>query len=106
MPKVDAGLTRVNWFFGECDATKSRRGLHARLETYLLHDAGLPLRKGNVPARLVLDELDLNLSPLAAGLVVILVIVVGGRTRPFRASIGIAGDKGAIAVANALVIVN
>ena len=57
-------------------------------------------------ARLVLDELDLNLSPLAAGLVVILVIVVGGRARPFRASIGIAGDEGAIAIANALVIVN
>ena len=57
-------------------------------------------------ARLVLDELDLNLSPLAAGLVVIVVIVVGGRTRPFRASIGIAGDKGAIAIANTLVIVN
>jgi hypothetical protein len=106
MPKVDAELTRVNWFSGECDATKSRRGLDARLETYLLHDAGLPLGKGNVPARLVLNELDLNLSPLAAGLVVILVIVVGGRTRPFCASIGIAGDEGAIAIANALVIVN
>lgn len=57
-------------------------------------------------ARLVLDELDLNLSPLAAGLVVVVVIVVGGRTRPFRASICIAGDKGAIAIANTLVVVN
>jgi len=50
-----------------------------RLSTYLLHDAGLALGKGDVPTRLVLDELDLNLPALAAGLVVIVVVVVGSR---------------------------
>lgn len=30
-------------------------------------------------ARLVGDKLDLNLSPLASGLIVVIVIVVGGR---------------------------
>jgi hypothetical protein len=46
--------------------------------TDLLHDAGLSLGEGDVTARLVLDELDLDLSSLAAGLVVVVVIVVGG----------------------------
>jgi hypothetical protein len=48
--------------------------------TYLLHDAGLSLGEGNVTTRLVLDELDLDLSSLAARLVVVVVIVVGGRS--------------------------
>lgn len=46
--------------------------------TYLLHDASLPLGEGDVPTRLVLDELDLNLSSLTATLLVIIVIIVGG----------------------------
>lgn len=44
--------------------------------THLLHDSRFPLRKGNVTTRLVLDELDVNLPPLAAGLAVIVVVVV------------------------------
>jgi len=44
--------------------------------TYLLHDAGLALGEGNVPTRLVLDELDLDLSTLAARLIVVIVVVV------------------------------
>ena len=38
-------------------------------------------------ARLVGDKLDLNLSPLASGLIVVIVVVVGGRgTLAFDAS--------------------
>lgn len=44
---------------------------------HLLHDTSLALGKGDVTARLVLDELDLDLSALATGLVVVVVIVVG-----------------------------
>ena len=64
--------------------------------TYLFHDAGLALGKGDVPTRLVLDELDLNLSPLAAGLVVVVVVVVGSGARALDAAVLHA--EGAIAV--------
>jgi len=74
-----------------CDARKTA-------STYLLHDAGLALGKGDVPARLVLDELDLNLPALAAGLVVVVVIVVCCRARAFGAAVCIANVEGAVAV--------
>lgn len=44
--------------------------------TYLLHDTSFSLREGNVPSRLVLNEFDLNLATLTAGLRVFIVIVV------------------------------
>lgn len=47
--------------------------------TNLLHDASFSLRKGNMPSRLVADELDLNLATLASTLLVIIVVVVGSR---------------------------
>jgi hypothetical protein len=65
--------------------------------THLLHDAGLALREGNVPARLVLDELDLNLPALAAGLVIIVVVVVGRRALALGAA-RIADAEGAITI--------
>lgn len=46
--------------------------------------------------RLVLDELDLNLSSLAAGLVVVIVVVVGRGARTLDAAVLHA--EGAIAV--------
>lgn len=49
----------------------------ARLATYLLHDASFALREGNVPSRLVADELNLNLTTLAATLLVIIIVIVG-----------------------------
>jgi len=55
--------------------------------TYLLHDAGLALGKGNVTTRLVLDEFDLNLAALAAGLVVVVVVIVGSRARTLGAAV-------------------
>src|SRR3712207_3209929 len=67
-----------------------------RWKTYLLHDTGLALGKGNVATRLVLDELDFNLSSLAAGLVVVVVIVVGGSAGALDAAVLHA--EGAIAV--------
>ena len=48
------------------------------MSAYLLHDTSLALGEGDVTTRLVLDELDLDLAPLATGLVVVVVIVVGG----------------------------
>ena len=43
----------------------------------LLHDPGLPLGKGDVTTRLVLDEFDINLPSLATWLVVIIIIIIG-----------------------------
>jgi hypothetical protein len=45
--------------------------------SHLLHDTSFALREGDVPTRLVLNELDLDLAPLAARLVVVVVVVVG-----------------------------
>lgn len=66
--------------------------------TYLLHDAGLALREGDVPARLVLDELDLNLPALAARLVIIIIVVVCCRARALGAAVRIANAQGAAVV--------
>lgn len=45
--------------------------------TYLLHNASLPLGEGDMAARLVGDELNLNLATLASTLLVIVIVVVG-----------------------------
>jgi hypothetical protein len=66
--------------------------------TYLLHDAGFALAEGDVPTRLVGDELDLDLPALAAGLVVVVVVVVGGRARALGAAVRVANIQGAAAV--------
>lgn len=55
----------------------------------LLHDAGLALGKGYVTTRLVLDELDFNLSSLAAGLVVVVVVIVGGSGSSVRGALAL-----------------
>lgn len=47
--------------------------------TDLLHNTGLALREGDMATRLIRDELDLNLSSLATRLIIIIVVVVGGR---------------------------
>ena len=49
----------------------------ARL-AHLFHYTGFPLRESNVTTRLVLNELDVNLSSLAPRLVIVVVIVVSG----------------------------
>jgi hypothetical protein len=49
------------------------------IDTDLFHNTRLPLGECDVTARLVGDELDLNLSPLASGLIVVIVVVVGRR---------------------------
>lgn len=51
----------------------------SRVRTNLLHDASLSLGEGDVSTRLVRDELDLNLSALASRLVIVIIVVVGGR---------------------------
>ena len=66
--------------------------------TDLLHDAGLALGESDVTTRLVLDELDLNLSPLATWLVVVVVIVVGGGARSLCRSLS------AVAVADRVIV--
>jgi len=53
-------------------ATRRFRGV----ETNLLHDSGFALRESNMATRLVRDKLDLNLSALASGLVIIVVVVI------------------------------
>ncbi len=46
------------------------------IDTDLLHDTSLPLRESDVTTRLISDELDLNLSSLTSGLIIIIVVVV------------------------------
>ena len=65
---------------------------------YLLHDASLSLREGDVATRLVLDELDINLSSFATGLVIVIVIIVaGGGADPRALDAAILGGLAAIA---------
>jgi hypothetical protein len=47
--------------------------------TDLLHDTRLALRECDVATRFIGDELDLNLSSLTSGLIIIIVIIVGSR---------------------------
>ena len=76
----------------------ARTRSHGGSVTYLLHDTGLALREGDVATRLVLDELDLDLPALAAGLVFIVVVVVGSRTWALGAAVRIAAGQLAVAV--------
>lgn len=57
---------------------RSREG--GRDATDLLHDTRLALGEGDVATRLVLDELDLDLPALTAGLLFIVVVGVVGTT--------------------------
>ena len=57
------------------------RGVRGRKQsvvglTNLLHDTSLSLGEGDVTTRLVLDELNLDLSTLTAALLIIVVVVV------------------------------
>jgi len=67
----------------------NRPWIEGLMPAHLFHDARLPFRKSDVTARLILDELDLDLSPLATRLIVIVVIIVGRRadTRALEAAI-------------------
>lgn len=61
---------------------------------YLLHNTGLALGKSDVATRLVLNEFDLNLTALTAGLIIIIVVVLGAHatalsTAVVRASAGL-----------------
>ena len=58
-----------------------------RDSTHLLHDTRLPLGEGDVATRLILNEFDLNLSALATGLVIIIVVVVGAHARALGAAV-------------------
>ena len=77
-------------------ATRTGRG------QYLFHDSSLALGEGDVATRLVCDELDLNLAALAAGLVVVVVLVVGSGAWALCAAVGIADIE--LAVAGAVVV--
>ena len=46
------------------------------MEPDLFHDASFPLRESDVTTRFILDELDLDFSPLTATLLIILIIIV------------------------------
>ena len=81
--------------------------------SYLLHDAGLALREGDVTTRLVLDEFDVNLPPFATGLVVVVVVVVAsGRTDPspfhtavLCTAVAVAGAEGIVASRGGVLII-
>lgn len=50
-------------------------------KTHLLHDTRLPLGEGDVATRLILNELDFNLSPLTTLLLIILLIITHATLR-------------------------
>lgn len=83
---VVSHATRVNRK-QEALLTGMQSDAHKASTTYLLHDTGFALGEGDVPTRLVLDELDLNLPALAAGLVIVVVVVVGSRSRTLSAAV-------------------
>ena len=68
-----------------------------RAETNLLHDAGLALGESDVAARLVADELDLDLAALAAALLVVVIVVVGRGSAGALNAAGLANIAVAIA---------
>ena len=70
----------------------------ADAETYLLHDTSLSLGKGDVTARFVLNEFDLDFSSLATRLIVIIVVVIGGGagSRALDATIDVGSRQTAI----------
>jgi hypothetical protein len=75
-----------------------------RLRTYFLHNASLALGECNVSPRFVLDELDLNLSALATGLVIVVVVVVGS-AGTWTLDAAVFAGLDAVAIADARVIV-
>lgn len=70
--------------------------------TYLLHDARLSLRKGDVATRLILNELDLDLAPLATRLVLVVLILIAGGALSWP--LGAAGVDGTVATRHELVL--
>ncbi len=57
-------------------------------ETCLLHDPSLAFRKGYVPSRFILDELDVDLPPFTPWLVIVVIIIVScsAHARPLDAA--------------------
>ena len=70
----------------------------AGVSAYLLHDSGFSLREGDVASRLVLDEFDLDLPPLAAGLgvLVVVVVVASGGPRALARTVGGGSGNGGL----------
>lgn len=85
-----------------CEGASTVGGARDTVATHLLHDAGLALGEGDVAARLVGDELDLNLAALAAALLVVVIVVIG-RARP--GALDAAGFGGSIAIADRVRVV-
>jgi hypothetical protein len=54
---------------------KKKRLKKQRSGMYLFHDTGLSFRESDVSSRFVLDKLNLNLSSLATGLVILVIVI-------------------------------
>ena len=72
-----------------------RRG--PRDATHLLHDTGLPLGESNVPTRLILNKLDLDLAALTTGLVIVIIFIIGAHAVALGAT-GIGAVAGKVIV--------
>ena len=81
-----------------CAALRDAAAAMRAATTYLFHDAGLALRKGNMSTRLVLDELDFNLSALAARLVRVVIAVILGLAGALNAAVRIALEGAIVAI--------
>ena len=86
-------MVAIGWMAGGAVEAKCTRldavamFLGGKGPTYLLHDTSLSLGEGDMATRLVLNELDLDLAPLATGLVIVIIVVVGSAgTRALDAS--------------------
>lgn len=75
--------------------------LDASQLTYLLHDTSFALRECDVTTRLVLDELDLDLTTLSSWLVIVVVVVV--RSSTGTGALDASAFESAIAVLEVLV---
>lgn len=70
-----------------------------RSKAHLLHDAGFTLGEGDVTTRLILNELDIDLPPLTARLVIIVVVVIRSGAYPralHAASVGTVAITGRV----------
>lgn len=72
--------------FGPPPPLAQQRFAAKKKSSYLLHNTSFALGKRNVSTRLIGDELDLNLSSLAAALLVVVVIVIVGWALAFGAA--------------------
>ena len=98
---------RMRCNHGVMQNATAMRAMGATATACLLHDTGLALGECDVATRFVLDELDFDFSPLATGLVFVVVIFfhLFVRARTLDAAVCVASSERGIAIAGDLIVV-